>query len=106
MPLRRLAVPQQECLILTMQTNQKHFALTDRWRKSCARAFWIVSNPAATTTCAISSAGNERCARAWTPSSFRAGQEKSLESRLPHPGGKCQQVGINRPSAAARDRHC
>ncbi len=32
-----LQVP-QECLILTMQTNQKYFALTDR-TASCARAF-------------------------------------------------------------------
>ena len=32
-----LAVP-QECLILTMQTNQKYFALTDR-TASCVRAF-------------------------------------------------------------------
>ncbi len=37
-----LSVP-QECLILTMQTNQKYFALTDAQGKLCSR-FLIVSN--------------------------------------------------------------
>jgi glycyl-tRNA synthetase beta chain len=55
-----LAVP-QECLILTMQTNQKYFALTDTNGKLRSR-FLIVSNIATDTPAAIIG-GNERVVR-------------------------------------------
>ena len=55
-----LEVP-QECLILTMQTNQKYFALTDKQGKLRNR-FLIVSNIETTTPDAIIS-GNERVVR-------------------------------------------
>jgi glycyl-tRNA synthetase beta chain len=63
-----LAVP-QECLILTMQTNQKYFALTDANGKLRSR-FLIVSNIATDTPAASSAATSAWCARACpTPSS-------------------------------------
>ena len=55
-----LGVP-QECLILTMQTNQKYFALTDANGK-LSHQFLIVSNLETTTPEAIIS-GNERVVR-------------------------------------------
>ena len=55
-----LEVP-QECLILTMQTNQKYFALTDKQGKLRNR-FLIVSNIASNKPDAIIS-GNERVIR-------------------------------------------
>ena len=55
-----LAVP-QECLILTMQTNQKYFALTDSEGKLRSR-FLIVSNIATDDPGAIVG-GNERVVR-------------------------------------------
>ena len=56
-----LAVP-QECLILTMQQNQKYFALTDAQGRMRAR-FLLVSNLATADPSAII-AGNERVLRA------------------------------------------
>ncbi len=56
-----LAVP-QECLILTMQTNQKYFALSDANGALQAR-FLVVSNLATTTPEAIIT-GNERVVQA------------------------------------------
>lgn len=56
-----LVVP-QECLILTMQTNQKYFALTDVNGALQAR-FLVVSNLATTTPEAIIT-GNERVVQA------------------------------------------
>ena len=55
-----LEVP-QECLILTMQTNQKYFALTDQDGKLINR-FLIVSNIRTSTPVSIIS-GNERVVR-------------------------------------------
>ena len=55
-----LDVP-QECLILTMQTNQKYFALTDKLGKLTNR-FLIVSNIETSTPESII-AGNERVVR-------------------------------------------
>ncbi|KVE37449.1 glycine--tRNA ligase subunit beta [Burkholderia sp. TSV86] len=55
-----LQVP-QECLILTMQTNQKYFALTDAAGKLRSR-FLIVSNIETTTPAEIVE-GNERVVR-------------------------------------------
>jgi len=55
-----LAIP-QECLILTMQTNQKYFAMTDVNGK-LSNQFLIVSNIATKTPEAIIS-GNERVVR-------------------------------------------
>jgi glycyl-tRNA synthetase beta chain len=55
-----LAVP-QECLILTMQTNQKYFAMTDKNGK-LSNQFLIVSNIETKTPEAIIS-GNERVVR-------------------------------------------
>ncbi|MFM6922437.1 MAG: glycine--tRNA ligase subunit beta, partial [Polynucleobacter victoriensis] len=55
-----LEVP-QECLILTMQTNQKYFAMTDKNGK-LSNQFLIVSNIETKTPEAIIS-GNERVVR-------------------------------------------
>jgi glycyl-tRNA synthetase beta chain len=55
-----LAIP-QECLILTMQTNQKYFAMTDKNGK-LVNQFLIVSNIETSTPEAIIS-GNERVVR-------------------------------------------
>jgi glycyl-tRNA synthetase beta chain len=78
-----LAVP-QECLILTMQTNQKYFALTDTNGKLRSR-FLIVSNIATDTPTAIID-GNERVVRPRLSDAkffFEQDKKKTLESRLP-----------------------
>ena len=78
-----LAVP-QECLILTMQTNQKYFALTDTAGKLRSR-FLIVSNIATDTPTAIID-GNERVVRPRLSDAkffFEQDKKKTLESRLP-----------------------
>ncbi|MYM68934.1 glycine--tRNA ligase subunit beta [Pseudoduganella sp. FT55W] len=78
-----LAVP-QECLILTMQTNQKYFALTDANGKLRSR-FLIVSNIATDTPAAIIG-GNERVVRPRLSDAkffFEQDKKKTLESRLP-----------------------
>ncbi|SDG28275.1 MULTISPECIES: glycine--tRNA ligase subunit beta [unclassified Duganella] len=78
-----LAVP-QECLILTMQTNQKYFALTDTSGKLRSR-FLIVSNIATDTPAAIIG-GNERVVRPRLSDAkffFEQDKKKTLESRLP-----------------------
>ncbi|USX21806.1 glycine--tRNA ligase subunit beta [Oxalobacteraceae bacterium OTU3REALA1] len=78
-----LAVP-QECLILTMQTNQKYFALTDADGKLRSR-FLIVSNIATDTPAAIIG-GNERVVRPRLSDAkffFEQDKKKTLESRLP-----------------------
>ena len=78
-----LAVP-QECLILTMQTNQKYFALTDSEGKLRSR-FLIVSNIATDDPTAIVG-GNERVVRPRLADAkffFEQDKKKTLESRLP-----------------------
>lgn len=78
-----LAVP-QECLILTMQTNQKYFALTDSEGKLRSR-FLIVSNIATDDPSAIIG-GNERVVRPRLSDAkffFEQDKKKTLESRLP-----------------------
>ncbi len=78
-----LAVP-QECLILTMQTNQKYFALTDAEGKLRSR-FLIVSNIATDTPEHIIG-GNERVVRPRLSDAkffFEQDKKKTLESRLP-----------------------
>lgn len=78
-----LSVP-QECLILTMQTNQKYFALTDAQGKLRSR-FLIVSNIATDTPGAIID-GNERVVRPRLSDAkffFEQDQKKRLEQRLP-----------------------
>jgi glycyl-tRNA synthetase beta chain len=78
-----LAVP-QECLILTMQTNQKYFALTDANGKLRSR-FLIVSNIETSTPAAIID-GNERVVRPRLSDAkffFEQDKKKTLESRLP-----------------------
>ncbi|UGQ45608.1 glycine--tRNA ligase subunit beta [Massilia endophytica] len=78
-----LSVP-QECLILTMQTNQKYFALTDANGKLRSR-FLIVSNIETATPGAIIG-GNERVVRPRLSDAkffFEQDKKKTLESRLP-----------------------
>jgi len=78
-----LAVP-QECLILTMQTNQKYFALTDNAGKLRSR-FLIVSNIATDDPSAIVG-GNERVVRPRLSDAkffFEQDKKKPLASRLP-----------------------
>jgi glycyl-tRNA synthetase beta chain len=78
-----LAVP-QECLILTMQTNQKYFALTDDAGKLRSR-FLIVSNIATDTPGEIIE-GNERVVRPRLADAkffFEQDQKKTLASRIP-----------------------
>jgi len=78
-----LAVP-QECLILTMQTNQKYFALTDANGKLRSR-FLIVSNIATDDPSAIVG-GNERVVRPRLSDAkffFEQDKKKTLASRLP-----------------------
>ena len=78
-----LSVP-QECLILTMQTNQKYFALTDSAGKLRSR-FLIVSNLQTDDPSAIVG-GNERVVRPRLSDAkffFEQDKKKSLESRLP-----------------------
>jgi glycyl-tRNA synthetase beta chain len=77
-----LAVP-QECLILTMQTNQKYFALTDNTGKLRSR-FLIVSNIQTEDPGHII-VGNERVVRPRLSDAkffFEQDQKKTLESRL------------------------
>jgi glycyl-tRNA synthetase beta chain len=78
-----LAVP-QECLILTMQTNQKYFALTDSAGKLRSR-FLIVSNIATGDPRHIIG-GNERVVRPRLSDAkffFEQDKKKTLEARLP-----------------------
>jgi len=78
-----LAVP-QECLILTMQTNQKYFALTDETGKLRSR-FLIVSNIATDTPSEIVE-GNERVVRPRLADAkffFEQDKKKPLAARVP-----------------------
>lgn len=78
-----LTVP-QECLILTMQTNQKYFALTDTQGRLRSR-FLIVSNIAAEDPRHIIE-GNERVVRPRLSDAkffYEQDQKKTLEARLP-----------------------
>ena len=78
-----LEVP-QECLILTMQTNQKYFALTDAEGRLRSR-FLIVSNMETNTPQRIIS-GNERVIRPRLSDArffFEQDKKKRLEERLP-----------------------
>jgi glycyl-tRNA synthetase beta chain len=78
-----LAVP-QECLILTMQTNQKYFALTDDQGKLRSR-FLIVSNIATDDPQHIIG-GNERVVRPRLSDAkffFEQDKKKTLAERLP-----------------------
>lgn len=78
-----LNVP-QECLILTMQTNQKYFALTDSAGRLRSR-FLIVSNMETSTPQRIIS-GNERVIRPRLSDAqffFEQDKKKKLEDRLP-----------------------
>ncbi len=78
-----LTVP-QECLILTMQTNQKYFALTDTQGKLRSR-FLIVSNLETSDPKHIIS-GNERVVRPRLSDAkffFEQDKKKTLESRIP-----------------------
>jgi glycyl-tRNA synthetase beta chain len=77
-----LEVP-QECLILTMQTNQKYFALTDKQGKLRNR-FLIVSNIETDKPNAIIS-GNERVVRPRLSDArffFQQDQKRPLTSRV------------------------
>ena len=77
-----LEVP-QECLILTMQTNQKYFALTDQQGKLRNR-FLIVSNIETSKPEAIIS-GNERVVRPRLADArffFQQDQKRPLASRV------------------------
>jgi len=78
-----LAVP-QECLILTMQTNQKYFALTDA-DGHLRNRFLIVSNLATETPESII-LGNERVVRPRLADAkffFDQDRKKTLASRVP-----------------------
>lgn len=78
-----LSVP-QECLILTMQTNQKYFALTDRNRRLRSR-FLIVSNLETADPQHIIG-GNERVVRPRLSDAkffFEQDKKKKLADRLP-----------------------
>ncbi|WJF90724.1 glycine--tRNA ligase subunit beta [Paraburkholderia bonniea] len=78
-----LQVP-QECLILTMQTNQKYFALTDASGKLRSR-FLLVSNLETTTPGDIIE-GNERVVRPRLADAkffFEQDQKKPLAQRVP-----------------------
>lgn len=78
-----LEVP-QECLILTMQTNQKYFALTDASGKLRSR-FLIVSNMETSSPQRIIS-GNERVIRPRLSDArffFEQDKKKRLEDRIP-----------------------
>ncbi|MDH6421561.1 glycyl-tRNA synthetase beta chain [Polynucleobacter sphagniphilus] len=77
-----LEVP-QECLILTMQTNQKYFALTDKQGKLRNR-FLIVSNIQTDKPAAIIS-GNERVVRPRLSDArffFQQDQKRTLAARV------------------------
>ncbi|HEY4351994.1 MAG TPA: glycine--tRNA ligase subunit beta, partial [Paraburkholderia sp.] len=74
----------QECLILTMQTNQKYFALTDTAGKLRSR-FLIVSNLATDTPRDIIE-GNERVVRPRLADAkffFEQDKKKTLAARVP-----------------------
>jgi len=78
-----LAVP-QECLILTMQQNQKYFALADAGGKLLPR-FLVVSNIETTDPAAIIE-GNERVLRARLADArffFDQDRKVRLEARVP-----------------------
>ncbi|MDF3837637.1 glycine--tRNA ligase subunit beta [Cupriavidus basilensis] len=78
-----LEVP-QECLILTMQTNQKYFALTDA-EGHLRNRFLVVSNLATDTPDSIIS-GNERVVRPRLADAkffFDQDRKKTLASRVP-----------------------
>lgn len=78
-----LAVP-QECLILTMQQNQKYFPLLDTHGRLMA-CFLMVSNLEAVDSSSIIQ-GNERVLRARLSDAqffFQQDQKITLESRLP-----------------------
>jgi glycyl-tRNA synthetase beta chain len=78
-----LEVP-QECLILTMQTNQKYFALTDNAGRLRSR-FLIVSNMETSSPQRIIS-GNERVIRPRLSDArffFEQDKKKKLEDRIP-----------------------
>lgn len=78
-----LAVP-QECLILTMQTNQKYFALTDA-QGHLRNRFLILSNIATSTPEAIIQ-GNERVVRPRLADArffFEQDKKKPLADRVP-----------------------
>jgi glycyl-tRNA synthetase beta chain len=78
-----LSVP-QECLILTMQTNQKYFALTDAEGRLCSR-FLIVSNLATDNPQHIIQ-GNERVVRPRLSDAkffFEQDKKKTLADRIP-----------------------
>ena len=78
-----LVVP-QECLILTMQQNQKYFALTDDAGRIRAR-FLLVSNLATEDPAAIV-AGNERVLRARLADAkffYDQDRRQRLDARLP-----------------------
>ena len=78
-----LEVP-QECLILTMQANQKYFAVTDQNGKMKNR-FLLVSN-LLTQTPELITTGNERVLRARLADAkffFDQDRKKTLENRLP-----------------------
>ncbi|NCV66233.1 MAG: glycine--tRNA ligase subunit beta, partial [Burkholderiaceae bacterium] len=78
-----LEVP-QECLILTMQTNQKYFALTNQDGKLSNR-FLIVSNIQTDQPESIIS-GNERVIRPRLADArffYLQDQKRTLESRIP-----------------------
>ncbi|TKC89680.1 glycine--tRNA ligase subunit beta [Trinickia terrae] len=78
-----LQVP-QECLILTMQTNQKYFALTDKSGKLRSR-FLIVSNIETATPGDIVE-GNERVVRPRLADAkffFEQDKKKTLAARVP-----------------------
>ena len=77
-----LDVP-QECLILTMQQNQKYFALTDA-KGSMVNAFLVVSNIASDEPSAIVG-GNERVLRARLADAkffYDQDRKRTLESRV------------------------
>ncbi len=74
----------QECLILTMQTNQKYFALTDSLGKLCSR-FLLVSN-IETSDASYIIGGNERVIRPRLSDAkffFEQDKKKKLIDRLP-----------------------
>ncbi|UDG83283.1 glycine--tRNA ligase subunit beta [Candidatus Vallotia lariciata] len=78
-----LQVP-QECLILTMQTNQKYFVLTDAFGKLRTR-FLVVSNLQTDTPRQIV-LGNERVVRSRLTDAkffFEQDKKKTLEQRVP-----------------------
>ena len=79
-----LEVP-QECLVLTMQQNQKYFALQDKTGKLLNR-FLLVSHLEANDGGAAIRAGNARVVRARLADAkffFDQDRKRTLESRLP-----------------------